>query len=101
MPNQHTDDGQVAGIAPVFGEDPDELLLELLDDSTDPTINGATPTDVLGELSISGDTPDPESDDDVLLVSQQYGLRLKEDYDNPQPLNTAADVEEAEKLRRS
>lgn len=80
--------------------DPDELLLESLDGSTDQTINEATPTDVLGELSVSGDMPDPESDDDMLLNSHQVGLRLDEDYDNPKPLNMAADVAAAERSRR-
>lgn len=87
-------------ISPNAFADPDELILAQLDGSSDETINEATPTDVLGELSISGDTPDPESDDDMLLNSHQVGLRLDEDYDNPKPLNAAADVAAAERARR-
>jgi hypothetical protein len=80
--------------------DADELFLDSLDGSSDQTINDSTPTDLLGELSVSGDMPDPESDDDMLLNSHQVGLRLDEDYDNPKPLNMAADVAAAERSRR-
>ncbi|MDQ5951018.1 MAG: hypothetical protein QG639_295 [Patescibacteria group bacterium] len=81
-------------------DDPDNLLLEQLDDSANDTISEATPPEVLGEQSVSGDMPDPESDDDTLLNSHQVGLRMDEDYDNPQPLNVAADVAAAERSRR-
>ena len=62
---------------------------------------GITPRSVAGEQQVSGDMPDPESDDDTLLNSHQVGLRLDEDYDNPRELNIAADVAAAEAARRS
>jgi hypothetical protein len=64
------------------------------------TIDEASPPHVLGEQSASGDMPDPGSDDDTLNMSHQVGLRLDEDEENPQPLNTAADVAAAEKSLR-
>ena len=66
-------------------------------DSVHKILNEATPPSVKGEQSISGDMPHPESDDDTLLNSHQVGLRLDEDYENPQPLNIAADVDAAER----
>lgn len=72
-------------------------LIDSLDNSSNNTIHPATPPSVIGEQSISGDMPDPESDDDMLLASQQVGLRLNEDEDNPQPLNIAQDVADAER----
>lgn len=77
----------------------DNLLLEQMDDSANETIHAATPPSVLGEQAVSGDMPDPESDDDTLLNSHQVGLRLDEDEENPQPLDIAADVMAAEKSR--
>jgi hypothetical protein len=55
---------------------------------------------ITGEESVSGDTPDPESDDDTLENAHDVGLGLDEDYDDPQPLDIAKDVEEAERLHR-
>lgn len=83
-----------------LNEDADNLLLELMDDAANDTISESSPPEVLGEQSISGDMPDPESDDDTLMVSHQVGLRMDEDYDNPKPLNIAADVAAAERSRR-
>lgn len=80
--------------------DPNDLMKSQLDGSSDVTIGDAAPTDILGELSVSGNMADPESDDDVLLNSHQVGLRLDEDYDDPKPLNMAADVAAAERSRR-
>ena len=83
-------------------QDPsDNLILEELDDSTNDTIGETTPPSVLGEQSVSGDMPDPESDDDTLANMKQVGLQTDADYDNQEELNIAEDVEEAEKLHRS
>lgn len=83
-------------------QDPsDNLILEELDDSTNDTIDETTPPSVLGEQSVSGDMPDPESDDDTLANMKQVGLQTDADYDNQEELNIAEDVEEAEKLHRS
>jgi hypothetical protein len=60
----------------------------------------AVPPSVDGEQSVSGDTPDPESDDDVLSNAQQVGLHVDEDEESPEELNIAEEVEEAEKDRR-
>jgi hypothetical protein len=78
----------------------EELFFEPLDQSDDDSLPDAIPPEVLGELSVSGDMPDPESDDDTLLNSHEVGLRLDEDYENPQPLNIAEDVAMAEADRR-
>lgn len=53
-----------------------------------------------GELTVSGDTADLESDDDTLENSHAMGLRLDEDEENPKPLNIARDVALAEASRR-
>lgn len=55
---------------------------------------------VLGDQTVSGENPDPESDDDTLQNVHDVGLGLDEDYDNPQPLDIAKDVEEAERAHR-
>lgn len=53
-----------------------------------------------GESEPGGDTPDPESDDDLLEAEHRIGHQPEEDLENPKPLNIAKDVEEAEKERR-
>jgi hypothetical protein len=59
------------------------------------------PPHTAGEQAVSGHMPHPESNADVLKVSQDVGLRLDEDEENPQELNIAADVAAAERRRRS
>lgn len=63
------------------------------------TLKPSAPPHVVGEQSVSGDMPDPSSDDDTLRMSHEVGLRLEEEEENPQPLNIAADVATAEKSR--
>ena len=53
-----------------------------------------------GIREISGSTPDPESDDDVLENAHAMGIAPNADFENPTELNLAKDIEEAEKLRR-
>lgn len=57
------------------------------------------PPSVKGEESISGDTPDPESDDDVLDAAHKTGLYTESDEDHPHEVDLANEVEEAEKDR--
>lgn len=53
-----------------------------------------------GEQSISGATPDPESDDNVLDAAKEAGLYEKADEEHPQELNIAEEIEEAEKAHQ-
>jgi hypothetical protein len=78
----------------------EELFFEPLDEKDDGVTSETIPPEVLGELSVSGDMPDPESDDDTLLNSHEMGLRLDEDYENPLPLDIARDIAAAEAARR-
>ena len=52
------------------------------------------------EVDISGTTPDPESDDDVLENAHQVGVGLDEDLENPEELDISKDVERAERYHR-
>lgn len=42
-----------------------------------------------GEESVSGDAPDPESDDDTLLNAHAVGAQLNEDLEHPQELDSS------------
>lgn len=53
-----------------------------------------------GEGSISGSTPDLESDDDTLENAHEMGLYKADDGEHPQELNVAAEVMSAEENRR-
>lgn len=85
---------------PPKGVSSDDLILENLDDATNDTIDETAPPSVLGEQAVSGEMPDPESDDDTLEMQREVGTD-RSDYDDQQPLNTAKSVEEAEELHRS
>lgn len=54
-----------------------------------------------GSNSVSGSTPDLESDDDVLENAHAMGIAPDVDFENPKELNIAKDIENAEKSRRS
>lgn len=86
---------------PVGEQTVDDLLLSQMSEAANDTISEHAPPHILGEQSMMGTMPDPESDDDMLLNSHLMGLRLDEDEENPKPLNIAADVEAAERLRRT
>lgn len=64
------------------------------------TLGEDAPPSVKGEQSISGDMPDPESDDDVLKAAHQVGVGLDDKPGKPKPLDLAGDVEKAEKKKR-
>jgi len=64
------------------------------------TLNEATPPSIEGEQSVSGDMPDPASDDDTLENAQVMGFKLNEDEEHPKPLDTASDVDAAEEYHR-
>ena len=53
-----------------------------------------------GDDTFSGETPDLESDDDMLENAHQMGLYGKDDGEHPQELNIAAEVMSAEENRR-
>jgi hypothetical protein len=57
--------------------------------------------DDYGEQSVSGDMPDPESDDDTLENSHKMGLRLDEDEEHPKELDIASDIDKAEEFHRT
>lgn len=90
MYNWRDSQDDINGIASIFNDEQDDILSDMIDG--DRTSRDVTPTDVLGELSLEDEMSDPESDD--------YMVNYHEDYDNPRPLNTAADIAEAEKSRR-
>lgn len=52
------------------------------------------------EESITGDSPDPESDDDTLENAHGMGLYKADDGEHPQELDVAAEVMKAEENRR-
>ena len=81
-------------------ETEEELFIFPIGGAGNDTLHAYTPPSIYGEQSVSGDMADPESDDDTLLNSHQMGLRLDEDYENPQPLDIARDVASAEAYRR-
>jgi hypothetical protein len=51
---------------------------------------------VSGEQSVSGDMPDPTSDDDTLSNAQAMGFQMDEDIEHPQELDMARDIDLAE-----
>lgn len=53
--------------------------------------------DVTGEESVSGSTPDLESDDDTLKSAQDAGLYENQDEEHPGELNIASEIEKDEK----
>jgi hypothetical protein len=57
--------------------------------------------DETGEQSVSGDMPDPASDDDALENAHAVGLRLDEDEEHPKELDIASDIDKAEEYHRS
>ena len=52
-----------------------------------------------GEGKISGNNPDPESDDDTLENAHEMGLYKADDGEHPQELNLAEEVMKAEENR--
>ncbi len=54
-----------------------------------------------GEQSVSGTTPDPESDDDTLANAQEVGEQLNKDdeEEHPQELDLGSDIDKAEERR--
>jgi len=56
---------------------------------------------VTGSDSVSGTTPDLESDDDVLQNAHQMGIAPDADLEHPKELNIAKNIDDAEKLRRT
>lgn len=59
------------------------------------------PPHVAGEQSISGDMPDPSSDDDVLKSAQTMGIALEEDTEHPQELDLGGDIDKGEEYKRT
>jgi len=53
-----------------------------------------------GEQSVSGSSPDPESDDDTLANAQAVGMQLLEDVEHPQEIDIARDIDAAERSHR-
>jgi hypothetical protein len=76
----------------------DNVLLESLRENAvgNETINHSTPPHIAGEQSVSGDMPDPGSDDDTLENAQQMGYQIDEDPEHPKPLNMASDFDKGE-----
>ncbi len=49
-----------------------------------------------GEQSVSGSTPDPESDDDTLANEKKVGHQMGETLEHPEELDSARDTDKAE-----
>ncbi len=71
-----------------------------IDDSNSISMSNTQPEE-LDELSNSGSTPDPDSDDDTLKNAQAAGFQLEEDIEHPQELNMARDLDKAEEYHRT
>lgn len=54
-----------------------------------------------GGDSVSGSTPDLESDDDVLRNAHQMGIAPNADLEHPKELNLAEDINKAERYRKT
>lgn len=72
---------------------------EVGDDSSDPHISNTNAAPYLnpentGEQEVSGSTPDPASDDDMLQNAQAVGGQQGEDSEHPQELNPDIDKSE-------
>lgn len=74
------------------------LIVDVSEPLMDRSLSEAANPSTIGEQTISGDMPHPESDDDTLYNSHVMGLRLSEDSEYPQELNIARDVNLAEIL---
>lgn len=90
--DQFLDDGQA---------DLDIVSLSSVNDDGPSTSTPSSSPSVMGEQSLSGDMPDPESDDNVLENAHAVGLALEEDEEHPKPLNIAADINKAEEYRKT
>lgn len=77
-------------------DDPDIISLEQLESEEKPK-KGFTTPELQGEASISGNMPDPESDDDTLKNAHDMGLQRGEGYDNAETLDEGRDVNSNQK----
>ena len=64
------------------------------------TLNESVSPEMFGEQSVSGDMPDPASDDDTLKNAQYMGFALDAESDHPKPLDMASDIDKAEEEHR-
>lgn len=80
-------------------DDPKIISLEELLEEEKPKSTPLSP-ERLGEQSVSGHMPDPESDDDTLKNAHQMGLQRGETYDNAKDLNISRDVDSNEKFQQ-
>ena len=76
-----------------FNEDMEELREE---DKSSPE----SPSE-RGSYTVSGSTPDPESDDDVLQNAHDMGIAPDADLEHPKELDLEKDVEKANKYRET
>lgn len=70
-------------------------------DMEDMKSQSTQPPSVTGNNSVSGSTPDLESDDDVLQNAHQMGIAQDADLEHPKELNIAKDVDDAEEFQRT
>jgi len=63
-------------------------------------IVGEKSPEIVGEESVSGSEPDPESDDDLLANAQAVGEQLGEDPEHPEEIDIARDIDAAEKAHQ-
>lgn len=76
------------------------IILAVNDDLEEQKHKKTSTPGVEGEGKISGDTPELESDDDMLENAHDMGLYKSDDGEHPQELNVAEEVMTAEKTRR-
>lgn len=55
----------------------------------------------VGQQSVSGTEPHPESDDDTLANAQAVGQQLEKDVEHPQEVDLARDINQAEEYTRT
>ena len=71
--------------------------MQATDDKTPDEIAG----EESGETSISGSTPDPESDDDLLQDVHDVGEQLGEDEEHPKEIDIARDINKTEEYQQT
>lgn len=85
----------------------EKLANATLDDTSDnsylqnETLNSAYAENLKGEQSVSGTTPDPGSDDDVLRSTHEVGLAQNEDEKHPQDLDIGGDIDRSEEYQKT
>lgn len=92
-PNQNKNPPQTYETNDIYENDKGELQNKTLKEDKSPAN--------VGSQDISGDMPDPSSDDDVLENAHNMGIGLDEDSGHPKPLDIGGDIDKAEEYKRT